>query len=464
MFHLYDGRTQFYQWDINQKLIVDDESIEQVHFATCMCADAKQCETYTEDGTIVVNVPNELLTLGQDLRVWGYDGNATKHSATFGVIKRTKPADYIYTEEEIKTWEKLYNLAFNLSTNYNQGNITNKSFETRYQALLDLPIRVYTNYSSISRKASGTPTPYNIKPFRSANAITFKYSTEYLEQKCITVNFEKPFYSGTIYWTDGYYHTTRKQAILDTSKLVAYADTSGTSMYVGLKTTVKEQGWDGFVTSSRTQTLCDRLTYSTSKSVNYRFNIDANGNIYIVLKDELRGTDNQSVDEVLPLLEGTEFIYSCTHTVNFEPMPSIIGAQDTDDITIFCRLEDGGMAGSSCLLYHTNAGEPLNEQLHNLQDYIDGALEDRLNELENKPQIKTVIIDDVLYSNEYYEDITEMYADGHIVKYEYEDGNAMVRTTTNAVIEYENECIHLFFPDGLEIRLLSGNDGQWEEV
>lgn len=33
MFKIYDGRETFYQWDINQKLIVDDDSITEVHFS-----------------------------------------------------------------------------------------------------------------------------------------------------------------------------------------------------------------------------------------------------------------------------------------------------------------------------------------------------------------------------------------------------------------------------------------------
>ena len=33
IFKIYDGRTNFWQWDTGQKLIVLDESVTQVHFS-----------------------------------------------------------------------------------------------------------------------------------------------------------------------------------------------------------------------------------------------------------------------------------------------------------------------------------------------------------------------------------------------------------------------------------------------
>lgn len=117
MFSIYDGRTQFYQWDKNQKLIVNDGSIIQVHFANCLCANARVCETYTDGAITLVDVPNELITQDYDIKVWGYDGNATKHCAVFEVAKRTKPADYIHTDEELKTWEELESRVEELENN-----------------------------------------------------------------------------------------------------------------------------------------------------------------------------------------------------------------------------------------------------------------------------------------------------------------------------------------------------------
>lgn len=107
MFSIYDGREKFFQWDLNRKLIVYEPSIKEVHFANCLCENARKCETYTEGNLTLVDVPNELLQEYLEIRVYGYDGEMTKHSAIFEVQKRTKPADYIYTPEERATWEEL---------------------------------------------------------------------------------------------------------------------------------------------------------------------------------------------------------------------------------------------------------------------------------------------------------------------------------------------------------------------
>lgn len=107
MFSIYDGRKHFYQWDTDRKLIINDKSISEVHFANCLCPEARKCIPYALGDLLVVDVPNQLLTEYQDIRVWGYDSGMTKHCAVFEVEKRTKPADYVYTPEELKTWEEL---------------------------------------------------------------------------------------------------------------------------------------------------------------------------------------------------------------------------------------------------------------------------------------------------------------------------------------------------------------------
>ena len=33
IFKIYDGRTNFWQWDTNQRLIVLDEDVDQVHYS-----------------------------------------------------------------------------------------------------------------------------------------------------------------------------------------------------------------------------------------------------------------------------------------------------------------------------------------------------------------------------------------------------------------------------------------------
>ena len=107
MFKIYDGRTEFYQWDLDRKLIVADKAIKQVHFCNRTDECSLICQVYEEDGQRLANVPNILLQDNWRINVYGYDKNYTKHSAVFEVIKRSKPADYVYTETEVLNYSKL---------------------------------------------------------------------------------------------------------------------------------------------------------------------------------------------------------------------------------------------------------------------------------------------------------------------------------------------------------------------
>lgn len=111
MFYIEDGRSSFYQWDINRRLVVEDDSITEVHFCNRTDDCSLVCNVYTHDndyGTIrVVNVPNILLTTDFRIKVYAYDFGYTKHEACFEVIKRTKPSDYVYTETEVKSYDVL---------------------------------------------------------------------------------------------------------------------------------------------------------------------------------------------------------------------------------------------------------------------------------------------------------------------------------------------------------------------
>ena len=79
MFKIYDGRQQFYQWDLDRKLIVDAD-VSQVHFSNITTKNSLVCETYKEDGLILVNVPNILLQSDLRIYVYAYDKNYTKFS------------------------------------------------------------------------------------------------------------------------------------------------------------------------------------------------------------------------------------------------------------------------------------------------------------------------------------------------------------------------------------------------
>lgn len=107
MFKIYDGRSHFYQWDIDRKLIVEDVSISEVHFCNQTDNYSLVCKTYIEDGLNLVNVPNILLQNDWRINVYAYDSNYTKFSERFDVIQRCKPEDYVYTETEILNYNTL---------------------------------------------------------------------------------------------------------------------------------------------------------------------------------------------------------------------------------------------------------------------------------------------------------------------------------------------------------------------
>lgn len=103
MFKIYNGRTSFYQWDSNQKLIIEDPSILEVHFCNGTGDCSLVCKVYDEDGARVVNVPNQSLQESFNLKVYGFTGDYTMFSEVFKVLPRSKPDNYLY--EELGTFE-----------------------------------------------------------------------------------------------------------------------------------------------------------------------------------------------------------------------------------------------------------------------------------------------------------------------------------------------------------------------
>jgi hypothetical protein len=114
LFKIEDGREQFYQWDIDRRLIISDAAISQVHFCNRTDECSLVCETYVENGKTLVNVPNILLQTDWRINVYAYDKNYTKHSAVFNVVKRSKPESYVYTETEILNYNTLLEMINNI--------------------------------------------------------------------------------------------------------------------------------------------------------------------------------------------------------------------------------------------------------------------------------------------------------------------------------------------------------------
>ena len=91
-----------------------------------------------EGGVNYVNVPNILLQENFKLRVYGYDKEFTKFEEDFKIIPRSKPADYVYTPTEIKSFEALEARVETLETEGPPQETLNKGIE-EYLKTHELP-------------------------------------------------------------------------------------------------------------------------------------------------------------------------------------------------------------------------------------------------------------------------------------------------------------------------------------
>ena len=107
MFSIASGRECFYQWDYNQKLIISDDTVTEVHYCNKTDDCALICEVYTDGGARVADVPNILLQNDWSIRAYAYSADHTKTEQLFKVRKRSKPADYVYTETETLNYNTL---------------------------------------------------------------------------------------------------------------------------------------------------------------------------------------------------------------------------------------------------------------------------------------------------------------------------------------------------------------------
>jgi len=107
IFKIYDGRTNFWQWDTKQKLIVLDERITEVRFSNRNMEHSKRRPVYTDkDGVRICNVPDLLLQLPKNLIAYACikqeDGAvSTVKSVRFAVNRQPIPTDYICEQDAV---------------------------------------------------------------------------------------------------------------------------------------------------------------------------------------------------------------------------------------------------------------------------------------------------------------------------------------------------------------------------
>lgn len=106
MFAIANERKSLWQWDLNQQLTVDGNCTE-VHYLDRGAPSTLTVEV--KDGK--ADIPNILLQKAGRLVVYAYiideQDRHTKVCETFGIAPRPKPAEYVYTETEVKTWSDL---------------------------------------------------------------------------------------------------------------------------------------------------------------------------------------------------------------------------------------------------------------------------------------------------------------------------------------------------------------------
>lgn len=115
-FRLSNGKKTFFQWDVNQKIILENPICTQVHFENKDISDkAYVKEVYKDDeGRSVVDIPDIFLQYTPGFLFYGYviseDGKErfTDERGDVSVIRRAKPSDYVFTPEDQKTLEEVF--------------------------------------------------------------------------------------------------------------------------------------------------------------------------------------------------------------------------------------------------------------------------------------------------------------------------------------------------------------------
>lgn len=101
------GRSCLYQWDIDQRLEVVNPDVHEVHFSSATISPALVCDVYEEDGRRFANIPNILLQEAWAIQAHGCCDSRVRDVLVCRVVRRARPADYVYTETEVKTFDAL---------------------------------------------------------------------------------------------------------------------------------------------------------------------------------------------------------------------------------------------------------------------------------------------------------------------------------------------------------------------
>ena len=103
-----------YQWDTDRRVIIEPGNgvtIDDVHFSVDGENSLGVEHAADENGIVSAPIPNILLQSGSNITVYACmataNGQHTIASRIVSVINRAKPADYVYTETEVKSYAAL---------------------------------------------------------------------------------------------------------------------------------------------------------------------------------------------------------------------------------------------------------------------------------------------------------------------------------------------------------------------
>ena len=111
-FQLDDGRGFVYQWDTGRVLkLIDFSQCATVNFFNPDNDQSYTVKTFTKDGIICVNIPNELLQKDKKIKAYatGTDTNGqyVQLDVVIDLIPRQKPSDYVYEPTEVMSFESV---------------------------------------------------------------------------------------------------------------------------------------------------------------------------------------------------------------------------------------------------------------------------------------------------------------------------------------------------------------------
>lgn len=125
MIKLTDGRTKLYQWDTGRTLTVPVDC-SQIHYSNDALGRCS-IDVPVTDGEAII--PDILLQTNRPLHVWAFAGTSengyTKISKVFTVVRRNKPADYVFTPSEQTTLGEILERLDDIESAQDPGAIKN---------------------------------------------------------------------------------------------------------------------------------------------------------------------------------------------------------------------------------------------------------------------------------------------------------------------------------------------------